>query len=94
MALKSRTLRKRSSNAYGPAMPDGLTCVGASPRTIAGEKRNVPSITLRGEWLKALGFPIGAPIYLFAEAHGRMAICRAGLARPRWVHIVAPKRSR
>jgi hypothetical protein len=52
---------------------------------------------LRGDWLKALGFPVGAPIYLFAEAHGRMAICRPGLQRPRWLRIVAPaqaKRSR
>jgi hypothetical protein len=45
---------------------------------------------LRGDWLKALGFPIGAPIYVFAEAHGRMAICRMGLAKPRWLRIVAP----
>jgi hypothetical protein len=75
-------------------IPGELAHVGASLCTIAGAKRRVPSITLRGDWLKALGFPIGAPICLFAEGHGRMAICRLGLGRPRWLHIVAPKRMR
>jgi hypothetical protein len=75
-------------------VPAELAHVGASLRTIAGSKRKVPSITLRGDWLQSLGFPIGAPICLFAEGHGRMAICRLGLGRPRWLHIVAPKRTR
>ncbi len=55
--------------------------------------RDVPTITLRGDWLKALGFPIGAPIYVFAETQG-MAICRIGLHKPRWLRIVAPNSNR
>jgi hypothetical protein len=70
-------------------IPDAFARVGASQRTIAGEKRRVPTIVLSGDWLKALGFPIDAPIYLIAEGHGRLAICRPGLRRPRWLRIVA-----
>ena len=93
MARTSRTAIG-SSDRKSEAKPHRVTRVGASVRTRAGVMRKVPVIVLRGDWLKALGFPIGAPIYLFAEAHGRMAICRLGLAKPRWLHIVAPKRSR
>jgi len=70
-------------------MPGEFTRVGVSLRTVGGVKRKVPTIVLRGSWLKALGFMIDAPIYLVAQAKKRMAICRPGLRRPRWLHIVA-----
>jgi hypothetical protein len=70
--------------------PDEVSHVSSTARPKEGRRRDVPTITLRGDWLKALGFPIGAPIHVFAEAHGRMAICRMGLHKPRWLRIVAP----
>jgi len=81
--------RKRQPPAA--ATLDGVSYVGSSTRSSENRVRDVPKITLCGNWLKALGFPIGAPIYVFAEAHGRMAICRMGLHKPRWLHIVAPR---
>jgi len=88
------TRHKRPPKSSGSVVPDPFTRVGASLRTIAGSKRKVPTIVLRGDWLKSLGFPVDAPIYVVASAHGRMAICRQGLHRPRWLYIVAPDASR
>lgn len=92
--MSARNARETASPTNLPEIPDAFTRVGATVRSVAGTKRKIPTITLRGEWLKALGFPVDAPIYLLAEAHGRMAICRPGLRRPRWLRIVAPKKSR
>jgi len=95
MVKKSRTAaQKRSSKQLNSTMPEAFTRVSASLRTIAGSRRKVPTIVLRGDWLKSLGFPVDAPIYVVASAHGRMAICRQGLHRPRWLYIVAPDASR
>ena len=98
MARKSGPLspasRKRSSGQTPSATPGEFTRVRATLHTVAGVKRKTPTIVLRGDWLKALGFPIDAPIYVIAQAHGCMAICRPGLRRPRWLHIVAPNASR
>jgi hypothetical protein len=81
---------KKGTRGSATVKLDEVARVASSTSTRAGETREVPAIVLRGDWLKALGFPIGAPIYVFAEAHGRMAICRMGLAKPRWLRIVAP----
>jgi hypothetical protein len=89
MKRDNRTRRREGRRAESVKL-DEVARVACSTSTRAGETREVPAIVLRGDWLKALGFPIGAPIYVFAEAHGRMAICRMGLAKPRWVRIVAP----
>ena len=83
-------LRNKTARRIATAELDQLTQVGSALVTRDGESRAVPAILLRGEWLKALGFPIGAPIYAFAEAHGRMAIYRPGLHKPRWLRLVAP----
>ena len=90
----SRNSRPRSTQPTLSTKPGEFTRVRATLRTVAGVKRKVPTIVLRGDWLKALGFPIDAPIYVIAQAHGCMAICRPGLRRPRWLHIVAPETSR
>jgi type I toxin-antitoxin system toxin SymE len=83
-------IRNKTARRIATAELDQITYVGSAIATRDGEVREIPAIVLRGEWLKALGFPIGAPIYLFAEAHGRMAIYRPGLHKPRWLRIVAP----
>jgi hypothetical protein len=83
--------RQQPGKPCRAAKLDEVTHVTSSLRKKGGRAREVPTIILRGDWLKALGFPVGAPIYLFAEAHGRMVICRLGLHKPRWLRIVAPK---
>jgi hypothetical protein len=70
---------------------EAFSRVGCTIRMSNGKQQKIPTITLRGKWLKALGFPTGAPIFLLAEAHGRMAIHRPGLHKPRCLRIVAPK---
>lgn len=94
MPRKSRT-DTRSPRNRAPlnptfsAMPEQRSLVGSSIRTLGGVAQAVPTIVLRGEWLAALGFPIGAPIHLMAEADGRLMLCRPGLKKPRWLRIVA-----
>jgi len=38
---------------------------------------------LRGDWLKALGFPIDAPIHLTCDTRGEVTLYRAGCASSR-----------
>lgn len=87
---RNNPIRNRTAQRIATVERDQFTHVGSATTTRRGELREVPAIVLRGDWLKALGFPIGAPIYVFAEAHGRMAIYRPGLRKPRWLRIVAP----
>lgn len=87
---RERHIRNGRARRIASVALDELTRVGSAISRSSGETRNVPAIVLRGDWLKALGFPIGAPIYIFAEAHGRMAIYRPGLRKPRWLRLVAP----
>jgi hypothetical protein len=51
----------------------------------------VPMLTLRGEWLKAIGFPIKAGVYLTTDRRGEMTLHRLGLGLPRRLRIVAMK---
>jgi len=91
--IASRNSLKRSSDSSDPNSSATFGCftrVGVSLRTVAGVKRKIPTIVLRGEWLKALGFHAGETIYVSTRAHRHMAICRPNLQRPRWLHIVAP----
>ena len=90
--------RKRTEHTKRPpskaATLDEVSYVGSSTRRNGDSRHADPAIVLCGDWLNALGFPIGAPIHVFAEAHGRMAIYRPGLRKPRWLRIVAPKSDR
>jgi hypothetical protein len=44
-------------------------------------------LVLRGEWLKAIGFPIGATAFLFTDKRGDITLTRMGLTRPRKLRI-------
>jgi hypothetical protein len=45
-------------------------------------------LVLRGEWLKAIGFPIGAKAFLSTDKRGDITLTRLGLARPRKLRVV------
>ena len=45
-------------------------------------------LALRGEWLKAIGFPIGATAFLSTDKRGDITLTRMGLARPRKLRVV------
>lgn len=92
MPRKSRTAslspssqpRKRKS----PAIPEPFQMVSSA--TIASPdatKIKVPMLILYGEWLKAVGFPIGSAAYVTTDAHGEVALSRLGLERTRRVYI-------
>jgi hypothetical protein len=45
-------------------------------------------LVLRGDELKAIGFPIGATAYLSTDKHSNVALTRMGLVRPRKLRVV------
>jgi hypothetical protein len=47
--------------------------------------------TIDVEWLKTVGFPIGAAAYLTTDRRGELTLHRLGLSLPRRVRIVAAK---
>jgi hypothetical protein len=58
-------------------------------RGAAGKDIKVPMLVLHGEWLAAIGFPIGAAAYLVSDAQGELALSRLGLRLPRRLKIHA-----
>ena len=52
-------------------------------RGAAGKDIKVPMLVLYGEWLAAIGFPIGAAAYLISDQQGELALRRVGLRAPR-----------
>ena len=66
--------------------------ISASLVTAGTAKVKVPMLVLRGEWLKAVGFPIGAAAYLTTDRRGELTLHRLGLSFPRRVRILAANR--
>jgi hypothetical protein len=52
---------------------------------------DVPMLVLRGEWLKVIGFPIGATAFLSTDTRGDIKLTRMGLKRPRKLRLVKAK---
>ncbi len=48
-------------------------------------------LVLHGEWLKAIGFPIGAKAFLSTDKHGDITLTRMGLKRPRRLRVLKAK---
>ena len=48
-------------------------------------------LVLRGEWLKAIGFPIGAKAFLSTDKRGDITLTRMGLTRPRRLRVLKAK---
>jgi hypothetical protein len=53
--------------------------------------KNVPQLVLSGEWLKAVGFPIGSGAIVTTDRRGELTLHRLGLAMPRRLRIRASK---
>ena len=85
MARKSRIVSAKSSTK--PArrkrapIPEPFQVVSSA--TVARAKAKVPVLLLRGEWLKAAGFPIGTAAYVISDRQGELALHRLGLRFPR-----------
>jgi hypothetical protein len=59
--------------------------------TVARTRVDVPMLVLRGEWLKAIGFPIGAKAFLSTDKRGDITLTRMGLTRPRRLRVLKAK---
>ena len=95
MATKSRTgsraSRPRATNATRPPVTEPVDRRFISKVTFARTSVDVPMLVLRGEWLKAIGFPIGATAFLSTDKRGDITLTRMGLTRPRKLRVLKAK---
>jgi hypothetical protein len=96
MAEKSRTgshsTRTRTPKQALSPIPEPFQMICASTVTAGARKVKIPTLVLRGEWLKAIGFPVGAALYLTTDRRGELALNRLGLSLPRRLFIRAASR--
>jgi hypothetical protein len=87
MATKTRTgtraSRPRTTNPARPPDTAAVDRVYTAKVTVDRTRVDVPMLVLRGEWLKAIGFPIGATALLTTDQRGDITLTRLGLTRPR-----------
>jgi hypothetical protein len=95
MATKTRTgARASRTRAPNPARPPVTRPVDrfyAGKVTVERTRVDVPMLVLRGEWLKAIGFPIGAKAFLSTDKRGDITLTRMGLVRPRKLRVLKAK---
>ena len=89
MPRKSRNASSKNTKRRRSLIDEPFQMV--SPATLARgtAKLKVPMLILYGEWLKAIGFPIGSAAYLTTDRHGELALNRIGLAMPRRLYVRA-----
>ena len=92
MARPTRTATRASrprANAHPPAEhADRTPPVFTAKVTIDCARVDVPMLVLRGEWLKAIGFPIRATAFLSTDKRGDITLTHMGLTRPRKLRVV------
>ena len=95
MATKTRTgsraSRTRATNPARPRLPSPSIASTQEKITVARTRVDVPMLVLRGEWLKAIGFPIGAKAFLSTDTRGDITLTRMGIARPRKLRVLKAK---
>lgn len=72
-------------------MAEPIQRVFASKVTVGRATVDVPMLVLRGEWLKAIGFPIGATAFLSTDQRGDITLRRMGVSVPRRLRVVKAK---
>jgi hypothetical protein len=93
MARKSRIASASSSTkprkrGRSP-IPEAFRVVSSAAVTGSVADVEVPILVLCGEWLKAIGFPIGSAAFLTTDEQGELALSRLGLRMPRRLKIRA-----
>ena len=83
----TKSTRKKKSTPQS-RIPEPFQMIESSQR---GE-RAVPRLVLTGEWLKAVGFPIGSAAVLTTDRRGEMTLHRLGLGLPRRLIVTAEPR--
>jgi hypothetical protein len=71
------------------AIPEPFQLVSSVSTITESTRVEVPMLVLYGDWLKAVGFPIGSAAVLTTDRHGELALHRLGLELPRRVYIRA-----
>ena len=95
MARKSRIVSSTSSTKPPRRKrarieePFQIVSSATVARGAAGRDIKVPMLVLYGEWLAAIGFPIGSAAYLVSDQQGELALNRIGLRLPRRLKIRA-----
>jgi hypothetical protein len=74
-----------------PPVTQPVDRIYAGKVTVARTQVDVLMLVLRGEWLKAIGFPIGAKAFLSIDKRGDMTLTCMGLARPRKLRALKAK---
>jgi hypothetical protein len=98
MTRKSRIVSAKSSTKPSQPndslIPEPFQVVSSASvaRGASRTKSKVPVLVLRGEWLKAAGFPIGTGAYLICDRQGELAVHRLGLRFPRRLIVRARTR--
>ena len=91
--IGSRASRTRATNpARPPASAASADHYYTGKVTVARTRVDVPMLVLRGEWLKAIGFPIGATALLSTDKQGDIQLTRMGLKRPRKLRVLKATR--
>jgi len=81
---KGRTSSRQTRKSPQSRIPEAFQMIGSSAS-------DVPRLVLQGEWLKAVGFPIGSAAVLTTDRLGEMTLHRLGLSLPRRVRITVAR---
>ena len=92
MARKSRiasaaSSSKPSKRGRRQRIPEAFRIVSSATVQNGSADVEVPILVLCGDWLKAIGFPIGSAAYLTTDAQGDLALHRMGLRMPKRLYI-------
>jgi hypothetical protein len=91
MARKSRIASRASSSKPSKRgrsrIPEAFRIVSSATVENGAAEVEVPILVLCGDWLKAIGFPIGSAAYLTTDSQGDLALHRVGLRLPRRLYI-------
>ena len=86
-----RASRTRAPTSPQSRIPEALHEIESTTTRRRGSTIAVPTLVLRGEWLKAVGFPIGSAAVLTTDRRGEMTLHRLGLGFPRRLRVTATR---
>ena len=91
MPRKSRNAPSKNTKRRRSLIDEPFQMVTRATVARGARKLEVPMLILYGEWLKAIGFPIGSAAYLTTDRQGELALNRIGLAMPRRLYVRAAR---
>jgi hypothetical protein len=78
----------KAARAKRSVIPEQFQTISSATAADGGDVQ-VPMLLLYGDWLKAVGFPIGSAAVLTTDRRGELALHRLGLGFPRRLYIRA-----